>query len=539
MLAGGKTAVRAARRVALARHLAGVRAVSIQSGARNIVERVQRLNELAELGGGQARIDRQHANGKLTARERVELLLDEGSFCEYDKFVTHRCTDFGMEKQQVPGDGVVTGRGMINGRPVFVFSQDFTVLGGSLSWTNAMKICKIMDQAMKVGAPVIGLNDSGGARIQEGVDSLAGYAEIFQRNVEASGVVPQLSVIMGPCAGGAVYSPALTDLIFMVKQTSRMFVTGPDVVKTVTGEDVTADELGGAKTHTSKSGVAHGAFENDVDALARIRELVDFLPLSNKEKPPMRETCDSVDRADKALDSLVPDSADVPYDMHEVIKRVCDQDTEFFEIMPNFAKNIVCGLSRIDGRVVGIVANQPSENAGVLDIDSSVKAGRWVRFLDAFNIPIVTFVDVPGFLPGTDQEYGGIIRHGAKLLYAYAEATVPKVTVITRKAYGGAYDVMASKHLRGDQNYSWPTGEIAVMGSQGAVNIVFRQSPDKEAEKAKYEENFYNPIVAAQRGFIDDVINPSETRKVIARDLELLASKKVENPEKKHGNIPL
>ena len=452
------------------------------------------------------RAEKQHERGKLTARERIDLLLDEGSFVEYDAFVTHRCSDFGMTEQKPPGDGVVTGHGSINGRPVFVFSQDFTVFGGSLSASHAQKICKIMDKAMLVGAPVIGLNDSGGARIQEGVDSLGGYADVFQRNVDASGVIPQLSVIMGPCAGGAVYSPAMTDFITMVKDTSYMFVTGPNVVKTVTNEDVTQEELGGAKTHSAKSGVAHLAYDNDVEAMRMTRELFDFLPLSNREQPPERFTADPVQRADAILDSIVPSDPNVPYDMLGVIKSVVD-DGDYFEIMPDYAKNIVVGFARLDGATVGVVGNQPMDKAGCLDIDSSVKGARFVRFCDAFNIPVVTFVDVPGFLPGTAQEYGGIIRQGAKLLYAYAECTVPKLTVITRKAYGGAYDVMSSKHLRGDVNYAWPSAEVAVMGAKGAVEIIFRGQNVEENTK-EYEDRFANPMVAAQRGFVDDIITP-------------------------------
>jgi len=511
--------------------------VAYPKGPRPFVERLGELQKQAKLGGGEARIQAQHAKGKLTARERVDLLVDEGSFQEMDMLVEHKCTDFGMEKQKFPGDGVVTGRGTINGRPVFVFSQDFTVFGGSLSETHAAKICKIMDKAMLLGIPVIGLNDSGGARIQEGVASLAGYAEVFQRNVMASGVVPQLSMIMGPCAGGAVYSPAITDFVFMVKNTSYLFVTGPNVVKTVTHEDVTQEELGGAKICTSKSGTAHNAFENDVEALAKLREFFDYLPLSNKEQPPRRITTDTRARLDESLDIIIPPDANTPYDMHEVITRVVDEDN-FFEVQPDFAKNIIVGFGRLEGQTVGVVANQPLELAGCLDIDASVKAARFVRFCDCFNIPIVTFVDVPGFLPGVSQEHNGIIRHGAKLLYAYAEATVPKLTVITRKAYGGAYDVMSSKHLRGDVNYSWPTGEIAVMGAKGAVEIIFRNK-NVEQETANYMEKFANPLVAAQRGFLDDIIMPRETRKRLCEDLELLKNKDLSNPKKKHGNIPL
>jgi propionyl-CoA carboxylase beta chain len=458
-------------------------------------------------------------------------------------FKEHRCVDFGMDQaEKTPGDGVVIGYGTINGRLVFVFSQDFTVFGGSLSETHAEKICKVMDQAMKVGAPVIGLNDSGGARIQEGVASLGGYADVFQRNVMASGVVPQISMIMGPCAGGAVYSPSMTDFIFMVKDSSYMFVTGPEVVKTVTHEDVTAEELGGAVTHTTKSGVADLAFENDVEALSMLRRFMNFVPSNNKEKPPVTPTNDPVDRMDYSLDTLVPDNANKPYDMKELIVKVVD-DNDFFELQADYARNIIIGFGRMDGHPVGIVANQPLVLAGCLDIKSSIKAARFVRFCDAFNIPVVTFVDVPGFMPGTTQEYGGIIKHGAKLLYAYAECTVPKVTIITRKAYGGAYDVMSSKHLRGDVNLAWPSAEIAVMGPKGAVEIIFREEkndPAKLAQReAEYKEKFANPFVAGARGFIDDVIMPHATRKRIARSLAMLRDKKLENPWRKHGNIPL
>jgi propionyl-CoA carboxylase beta chain len=508
----------------------------------DIIHQLEQKREQARLGGGQKRIDAQHAKGKLTARERIELFLDPDSFEEWDMFKEHRCTDFGMDNQSMPGDGVVTGYGTVNGRLVFVFSQDFTVLGGSLSETHAEKICKIMDQAMKVGAPVIGLNDSGGARIQEGVAALGGYAEVFQRNVMASGVIPQISMIMGPCAGGAVYSPSMTDFIFMVKDSSYMFVTGPDVVKTVTHEEVTAEELGGAVTHTSKSGVADLAFENDVEALLMLRRLINFRPASNKEKPPVQPTLDSADRLDFSLDTLVPANPNQPYDMKELIIKTVD-DCDFFEIQPDYAKNIIVGFGRMEGRTVGIVANQPLVLAGCLDIKSSIKAARFVRFCDAFNIPVVTFVDVPGFMPGTSQEYGGIIKHGAKLLYAYAECTVPKVTVITRKAYGGAYDVMSSKHLRGDVNFAWPSAEIAVMGPKGAVEIIFREEkndPAKLAEReAEYKTKFANPFVAGARGFIDDVIMPSETRKRICRSLAMLKDKDITNPWRKHGNIPL
>ena len=504
------------------------------------IEELERRRAAARQGGGEKRVAAQHAKGKLTARERLEVLLDQDSFEELDMYVEHNCTDFGMEAQRIPGDGVVTGSGTINGRLVFVFSQDFTVFGGSLSERHAQKICKIMDTAMKVGAPVIGLNDSGGARIQEGVASLGGYAEVFQRNVLASGVVPQLSLIMGPCAGGAVYSPAMTDFIFMVKDSSYMFVTGPEVVKTVTNEVVTQEELGGAVTHTTKTGVADVAFENDVEALMAARDFISLLPSNNRDGVPVLPCDDPWDRIEDSLDTLVPASANQPYDMHELIRKVLDEG-EFFEIQPNHGANIVCGFGRIEGRTVGVVANQPMVLAGVLDINASRKAARFVRFCDAFGIPIVTFVDVPGFLPGTAQEHGGIIKHGAKLLFAYAEATVPKITVITRKAYGGAYDVMASKHLRGDLNYAWPTAEIAVMGAKGAVEIIFRGlSAEEIAEKTKeYEERFANPFVAASRGYIDEVIYPHSTRKRVALGLRKLRNKRLENPWKKHDNLPL
>ena len=507
-----------------------------------ILEELERRREAARQGGGKRRIDAQHAKGKLTARERIGVLLDEDSFEEWDIFVEHRCADFDMADKAVPGDGVVTGYGTINGRTVFVFSQDFTVLGGSLSEAHAGKICKIMDHAMRAGAPVIGLNDSGGARIQEGIDSLAGYAEVFQRNVLASGVIPQISMIMGPCAGGAVYSPAITDFIFMVRDTSYMYVTGPEVVKTVTHETVTHEELGGATTHSSRSGVADGAFDNDVEALLSLRRFIDFLPASNVDEAPQRPAMDPVTRAEPSLDTLIPDNPNKPYDMHELITKVVD-DGDFFELKPDFAGNILIGFGRMDGSTVGIVANQPMVLAGCLDIQSSVKAARFVRFCDAFSIPIVTFVDVPGFLPGTSQEYGGIIRHGAKLLYAYAECTVPKVTVITRKAYGGAYDVMASKHLRGDVNLAWPSAEIAVMGPKGAVEIIFREDIGDEEKitqrTEEYRKKFANPFVAGHRGFIDDVILPSETRTRISRSLSMLRNKQLDNPWRKHGNIPL
>ncbi len=507
-----------------------------------VIEQLEAKREAARQGGGPKRIEAQHAKGRLTARERLDILLDPGSFEELDMYVEHNCVDFGMEAQKIPGDGVVTGSGTINGRLVFVFSQDFTVFGGSLSERHAQKICKIMDMAMKVGAPVIGLNDSGGARIQEGVASLGGYAEVFQRNVLASGVVPQISLIMGPCAGGAVYSPAMTDFIFMVKDSSYMFVTGPDVVKTVTHETVTQEELGGALTHTQKSGVADLAYENDIEALLQLRRFVDFLPSNNREKAPVRTTLDPVDRDDFSLDTLVPENPNKPYDIKELILKVVDEG-DFFELSPEWAANMVVGFGRMAGRSVGFVANQPMVLAGCLDIDSSRKAARFVRFCDAFNIPIVTFVDVPGFLPGTTQEFGGIIKHGAKLLYAYAEATVPKVTVITRKAYGGAYDVMASKHLRGDVNYAWPGAEIAVMGAKGAVEIIFRSDVGDAnkiaARTEEYRQKFANPFVAANRGFIDDVIMPHGTRRRICKALATLETKKLENPWRKHGNVPL
>ncbi len=508
----------------------------------DIIKRLEAMREGARLGGGEKRIEAQHARGKLTARERIEILLDEGSFEEWDMFVEHRSTDFGMADKKIPGDGVVIGYGTVNGRLVFVYSQDFTVFGGSLSEAHAEKICKVLDQAMKVGAPVIGLNDSGGARIQEGVASLGGYAEVFQRNVMASGVVPQISMIMGPCAGGAVYSPAMTDFIFMVKDSSYMFVTGPDVVKTVTHEEVTQEELGGAVTHTTKSGVADLAFENDVEALLQARRFIDFLPASNREKAPIRPTAEVLDRPEPSLDTLIPANPNMPYDMKELISKVVDEE-DFFELQPDYAGNIIIGFGRIMGQTVGIVANQPMVLAGCLDIDSAKKGGRFVRFCDCYDIPIVTFVDVPGFLPGTKQEFGGIIKHGAKLLFAYAEATTPKVTVITRKAYGGAYDVMSSKHLRGDVNFAWPTAEIAVMGPKGAVEIIFRADmgdEEKIAERTEeYRQKFANPFVAGARGYIDDVIMPRNTRRRIGRALAMLRNKKLENPWKKHDNIPL
>mmetsp|Transcript_50464 Transcript_50464/g.125727 ORF Transcript_50464/g.125727 Transcript_50464/m.125727 type:complete len:576 (-) Transcript_50464:126-1853(-) len=511
-----------------------------QSRAAQFEENLDKMRAKAVLGGGEKRVAAQHSRGKLLARERLEVLLDEGSFLEYDQLMEHRCVDFGMHEQHFPGDSVVTGQGTINGRLVFVFSQDFTVFGGSLSEVHSLKIQKVMDKAMLMGAPVIGLCDSGGARIQEGVDSLGGYAEIFQRNVLASGVIPQISIIMGPCAGGAVYSPAITDFTIMVEGTSHLFITGPEVVKTVTHEEVTFDELGGARTHSTKSGVAHLTCDNDIDALMRARVLFDYLPLSNTEKPPRRYTPDTRTRFDPSMDKLVPEDPNVPYDMHEIITKLVD-DGDYYEIMPKFAQNIIIAFARLEGRTVGVVGNQPICSAGCLDIDASVKAARFVRFCDAFNIPIITLVDVPGFLPGVDQEHGGIIRHGAKLLYAYAEATVPKLTVITRKAYGGAYDVMASKHLRGDINLAWPSSEIAVMGAKGAVEIIFRgRSPEEQAQEvAKYEQLFANPLTAARRGFIDDVIKPADTRLRLCQELDALYHKKLSNPPKKHGNIPL
>jgi propionyl-CoA carboxylase beta chain len=515
-----------------------------QSGTamQHILEELDRRREQARQGGGDRRIAAQHAKGKLTARERIDVLLDEGSFEETDMFVEHRCTDFGMGDQKVPGDGVVTGWGRINGRLVYVFSKDFTVFGGSLSGAHASKIIKLQHMALQNGAPIIGLYDAGGARIQEGVESLAGYADIFLQNVMASGVIPQISVIMGPCAGGDVYSPAMTDFIFMVRDTSYMYVTGPEVVRTVTNEVVTHEDLGGARVHSQKSGVADGAFDNDLEALTQVRRLVDFLPLSNREKPPVRASLDDPAREDPSLDTLVPSNPNKPYDIKELILKVVDE-ADFFEISSEYAKNIVTGFGRLDGQSVGFVANQPQVLAGVLDSDSSRKAARFVRFCDAFEIPIVTFVDVPGFMPGTKQEYGGLIKHGAKLLFAYAEATVPKITLITRKAYGGAYDVMASKHIRADVNYAWPTAEIAVMGAKGAVEIIFRaeaKDPDAlAAREAEYKARFANPFVAAQRGYIDDVIMPHSTRRRIIGALKTLANKQQVNPARKHDNIPL
>jgi propionyl-CoA carboxylase beta chain len=509
---------------------------------KKIIAELEQRREAARLGGGQARIDAQHGRGKLTARERIDLLLDPDSFEEYGMFVEHRGSDFGTDKARIPGDGVVTGWGTINGRMVYVYAKDFTVLGGSTSETHAQKICRIQDMAMQNGAPVIGLFDSGGARIQEGVAALAGFGEIFKRNALASGVVPQISVIMGPCAGGDVYSPAMTDFIFMVQGTSYMFVTGPEVARTVTHEDVTPEELGGAKIHTTKSAVADGAYENDVIALEEMRRLYDFLPLNNREKTPSRPTQDDPHRLEMSLDTLVPENPGKPYDMKELILKVVDEG-DFFEIGESFARNIVVGFGRIEGATVGFVANQPLVLAGVLDSDASRKAARFVRFCDCFNIPLVSFVDVPGFMPGTAQEHGGIIKHGAKLLFAYAEATVPKVTVITRKAYGGAYDVMASKHLRADVNYAWPSAQIAVMGAKGAVEIIFRkEADDAEALAARtkeYEDRFLNPFIAASRGYIDDVIRPHSTRWRVARSLRMLRNKQVAQIWKKHDNIPL
>jgi len=504
--------------------------------------RLAEKRSAALAGGGARRVDAQHGKGKLTARERLAVLFDPHSFREWDMFVEHDCHDFGMQDNRVPGDGVVIGYGRINGRLVFAFSQDFTVLGGSLSAAHARKICKLMDHAMKVQAPVIGINDSGGARIQEGVASLGGYADVFQKNILASGVVPQISLVMGPCAGGAVYSPAMTDYIFMVRDTSYMFVTGPEVVETVTHEEVTQEELGGAGTHTSKSSVADAAFENDIDALLEVRRFMHFLPPSNREPAPIRSTMDPPGREIPALNTLVPENPNLPYDIRELVSQVCDEE-DFFELQAEYAANIVIGFGRLNGETVGFVANQPMVLAGCLDINASRKGARFVRFCDAFSIPIVTFVDVPGFLPGTAQEYGGIIKHGAKLLFAYGEATVPKITIITRKAYGGAYDVMASKHLRGDINYAYPTAEIAVMGPKGAVEIIFRadkDDPDKiEARTEEYRDKFANPFVAAKHGFIDDVIRPQSTRMHLCRDLEMLRGKELKNPWKKHDNIPL
>jgi propionyl-CoA carboxylase beta chain len=509
---------------------------------KEVLEELERRRAEARLGGGQARIDAQHKRGKLTARERIDLLMDEGSFEEFDMYVEHRCADFGMEKTKIPGDGVVTGWGTINGRIVYVFAKDFTVFGGSLSEAHAHKITKIQDMALQNRAPIIGLFDAGGARIQEGVAALGGYGEVFLRNVLASGVIPQISVIMGPCAGGDVYSPAMTDFIFMVKETSYMFVTGPDVVKTVTNESVTAEELGGARVHTTRSSIADRAYENDVEALLQMRRLMDFLPSNNRARVPELPTRDAAERAEASLDTLVPDNPNKPYDIKELILKVVDEG-DFFEIQEAYAKNIVTGFARMEGRTVGIVANQPMVLAGVLDSDASRKAARFVRFCDCFEIPILTFVDVPGFLPGTAQEYGGLIKHGAKLLFAFSEATVPKITVITRKAYGGAYDVMSSKHIRGDVNYAWPSAEIAVMGPKGAAEILYRSELGDgkkiAARIAEYQRRFANPFIAAERGYIDEVILPHSTRRRLCRALNMLRHKTVENPWKKHDNIPL
>lgn len=502
------------------------------------LQKLEQKRAQARIGGGQSRVVAQHEKGKLTARERLEVLLDPDSFEEMDMFVEHRSINFGMQEKITPGDGCVTGHGTINGRLVYVYSQDFTVFGGSLSETNAKKICKIMDMAMKTGAPVIGLNDSGGARIQEGVDSLSGYGEIFLRNVKASGVIPQISLIMGPCAGGAVYSPALTDFTFMTRGTSYMYVTGPDVVKTVTHEEVTHEDLGGADVHTAKSGVADCAFDNELETLMQTRRLFNFLPLNNKVGVPIRPTNDPIDRVETSLNNLVPSDSNKPYDMKELLTRIVDE-LDFFEIQPDYAQNVIIGFGRMEGRSVGFVANQPLHMAGCLDISASRKAARFVRFCDAFSIPIVTLVDVPGFLPGVQQEHNGIIKHGAKLIAAYAEATVPKITLIVRKAYGGAYIVMSSKHLRGDLNYAWPNAEIAVMGPKGAVEIIFRGEKDLVAKEAEYKETIANPFVAASRGYLDDVVRPQNTRFRICRALSLLSGKKEDTPWKKHDNLPL
>ncbi len=510
------------------------------------IKQLEKMRALAKIGGGKGSIKKQHDKGKLTARERLELLLDKDSFTELDMFVRHRSHDFGMEKNRFLTDGVITGYGTIDGRKVVVFSQDFTVFGGSLSETFAEKICKVMDMALKIGVPIIGLNDSGGARIQEGVVSLGGYADLFLRNTLASGVIPQLSAILGPCAGGAVYSPAITDFVFMAKNTSHMFVTGPSVVKTVTHENVSMEDLGGAETHTEKSGVAHFSYDNEVQVLQNIRKLLSYLPLNNLDNPPIVESKDDPARKADSLDTFIPKNPNKPYDMHIVINTVIDKDS-FFEVHAAYAKNMIVGFARMNGATVGVVANQPAHLAGVLDIDSSLKGARFVRFCDAFNIPIITFEDVPGFLPGTSQEWGGIIKHGAKLLYAFAEATVPKLTVITRKAYGGAYDVMSSKHIRGDLNFAWPTAEIAVMGPGGAVEIIFKneisksKNPKKKIDElmVEYRNKFANPYIAAERGYIDDVIKPHETRAFLIKGLETLATKVDSNPKKKHGNIPL
>ena len=515
-----------------------------ESKAKSKIEILKERSRIAEEGGGATRLEKQKASGKMTARQRVEFFLDEGSFEEFDKFVVHRSTDFGMDGQKFPGDGVITGHGLVDGREIFLFAQDFTVFGGSLSETHAQKICKIMDMAMKTGAPVVGLNDSGGARIQEGVVSLAGYADIFLRNTMASGVIPQISCILGPCAGGAVYSPAITDFNVMVKDTSYMFITGPDVIKTVTHEDVTKDELGGAMTHNTKSGVAHFAADSDEHALRLTRELLSFVPSNNMDDPPFVATADPSDRADEKLNSMVPESASQPYDIRDIIHNVVDEGY-FFEVQEHYAPNIVIGFTRLGGYSVGIVANQPAYLAGVLDIDASVKAARFVRFCDCFNIPLITFEDVPGFLPGVNQEHLGIIRHGAKLLYAFAEATVPKITVITRKAYGGAYCVMASKHIRTDINFAYPTAEIAVMGAEGAVGVLFRREiaehddAYRTSKVAEFQDKFANPYVAAERGYIDEIIEPKYTRPKLIRALSLLQNKRDTNPPRKHGNIPL
>lgn len=518
----------------------------METSSEKLVRLLDEKKSQAKQGGGELRVQRQHDKGKLTARERLNLLLDEGSFHEMDMFVTHRSHDFDMEKNKFLTDGVITGYGTIDGRKVFVFSQDFSIFGGSLSEAFAEKICKAMDFALKTGTPIIGLNDSGGARIQEGVVSLAGYADIFLKNTLVSGVIPQISAVLGPCAGGAVYSPAITDFIFMAKKTSHMFVTGPEVVKTVTHEKVSMEDLGGADTHASKSGVAHFAYDNEIAVLKGIRKLMSYLPSNNMEDPPVLETDDDPGRQDMDLDTIIPSNPNKPYDMHQVIQRIMDVDS-FFEVHADFGTNIICGFARINGQSIGVVANQPAHLAGVLDINSSVKAARFVRFLDAFNIPIITFVDVPGFLPGTDQEWGGIIKHGAKLLFAFAEATVPKITIITRKAYGGAYDVMSSKHIRGDLNFAWPTAEIAVMGPKGAVEIIWKkdlkeaEDPEKKTEEliTYYRRKFANPYIAAERGYIDDVIIPHTTREKLISGLEILADKVDHNPKKKHGNIPL
>jgi len=506
------------------------------------ISKLATKREEARMGGGQKKIDVQHSKGKLTARERIEVLLDPDSFEEYGLYVEHRCSDFGMDEKKHPGDGVVVGQGTINGRLVFVYSQDFTVMGGSLGEVHAKKICHILDKATQVGAPVIGINDSGGARIQEGVDSLGGYGEIFQRNIDASGVIPQISLIMGPCAGGAVYSPALTDFTIMVENSSYMFVTGPEVVKTVTHETVSQEELGGASVHAQKSGVAHLAFSNDIDALLQTRRLINFLPSCNKSKQPRILSDDKADRVDISLNTLVPQNPNQPYNMKELVEKILDEG-DFFEIQSGYAKNIIIGFGRLEGETIGIVANQPMELAGCLDIKASEKAARFIRFCDAFNIPIITFVDVPGFLPGTDQEHNGIIKHGAKLLYAYGEATVPKITVITRKAYGGAYIVMNSKHLKGDVNYAWANAEIAVMGPEGAVEIIFREDAKNPESKSKrveeYREKFASPFVAASRGFIDEVIRPQNTRKRVCKSLQILKNKNISRPWKKHDNLPL